>query len=1073
MISLVVIIPLRAEVTYAQKTEISVVMRATVEEVLHNIEEQSEFYFLYNSKLIDVDRQVEVDARGSDIFSVLDEIFAGTGVSYGVFDRQIILARSEFTRSGSSAMGTVQQDDGNITVSGIVRDDKGEPILGAGVVVEGTSRGVTTGQGGRFTLRVPPGSNLLVSFIGYETKTVAVGNQTVLDIQLEADIIGLEDVVVVGYGSQRKVSTTGAIAAVKGDELVKSPAMNVLNTLAGRLPGVVINSRSDEPGRESISVMIRGRSSTRDENTQPLYIIDGVERGGLGQINPNDIESISVLKDASAAIYGSRSANGVILITTKRGAAGKPTISLSFNQSFTQPTRNPKLADSYTFAKVWNETNEYDGRPWQYTQEELDKFRDGTDPYYPSTDWYDVMLRKLTPQHRTNASVTGGNDNVSYFVSFGEAKQKGHFQYGNTKVNQYNVRSNIDVKITDWMSASVNLAGRQDKKNYPWFPTFDAYSHLFLYLPTYMPYWPGTDYLYPCRDGDNLINLLSDDGGFDKQNIQSFQSTFSTTIRIPWIEGLSVYAGLSYDTSNNHTKRFEKPTYVYDYDRATDTYTRVRANRGVDQANLSDRNDRAYQTYFNARVNYDKSFGDHTIGLMAGYEQTEGNNNYVWASRSNFISTVLPEIERGSPDPQFWGTGGSAGQEARQSVFGRANYDYRGKYLAEVTMRYDGSTIFPKDNRFGFFPSVLAAWRISEEEFMSGLTSLNNLKLRLSYGEMGSDRIDGFQYLQFYNAGNNYVIGGQDVSGITTGTYPNPNITWETAKTWNTGVDVTLWNGMLGVEFDYFHTRRSGMLVQRNALVPTYIGLSLPTENIGKMQNQGMELILSHTNYRNEFKYSISGNFSFARNKVLYIDEAPAAEDYQYRTGRPWGAGLYYKYLGVFQTQEQLDSYPAMAGYGLGDPMFEDVNGDGVIDSRDAVMMNYTQTPEIVFGLNFAAQYKGFDLSVLFQGQENAYRNLAGHNAKLNYGWGNFFSYRAEDRWSLDNPTGTKPRANTLARGTENSTLWYVNDHFLRLKNVELGYTLPSRITDKIGFGSIRVSVSGYNLCLLYDSMKK
>ena len=1069
---LIALFPIKAVNILSQNALVNITKNSiSIEELINSVESQTNYLFLYSEKEVDLSKKVRVSGNSKPVSEVLNQAFSNTDIIYS-FNEDYISLRKKAELSSSP----VSQQSKKI-VTGSIIDENKDPVAGASIVEKGTTNGITTDADGKFSLNVEENAILQISYIGYFSQEISVKNQWSITITLSENLQALEEVVVVGYGTQRKTSLTGSIVAVKGTDIVKSPAMNVLNSMNGRLPGLIINSRSGEPGRDTPEIFIRGRGTTG--NNAPLYIIDGVEREGLGQINPSDIESISVLKDAEAAIYGARSANGVILVTTKRGNEGKPTISLSFDQAFTQPTRNSKMGDAYTFAKVWNETQEYNQHfygtppPSLFSQEALEKYKNGTDPYYPNTDWYDYFMKDITPQHRTNASISGGAERVKYFISFGEAMQDGHFNHGITKVRQYNVRSNLDVKITDWLKVKVDLAVRKDKKKYPHWGTFDAYSHLVLYQPVWQPYWPGTDFLYPCRDGDNLINLIGDAGGTENQNYENLFSKFEVTIDMPWIKGLSLDAGFSFDSKQEFSKRFQKPTYVYQRDAATDTYTEVRSNRGVDKAELNDWYNRGNQNYFVSKINYNRTFGDHNINILAGYEQTQSTGNRLEGGTKDFISTTLPELDMGSRDKEKWTLNGFASQNASQSFFGRTSYNYRSKYMAQFTFRYDGSTIFPSNKRFGFFPSASAAWRISEEDFMKDFTYINNMKIRGSYGEMGNDRVAAFQYMTFYGAGNNYVIDGKEESGLIQNNVPNPIITWETAKTMNIGFETTMWNGFLGIEFDYFNSKRSNILRQRNAIYPEYSGIKLPQENFGKVNNKGFEAIVSHSNYKNDIKYSISANMSYVRNKIIDIDEAPAAEPYQMATGRPINSGLYYKYLGVFQNQEQLDNYPAMAGFGIGDPIYEDVNKDGIVDSKDRIRLDHNITPEITYGLNATIAYKDFDLSVLLQGQENAAKNLSAHFAKLNYTWGNFYEYVAEDRWSLDNPTGTKPRANTQDRGTSSSTLWYTDAGFLRLKNLEMGYNLPSSLCEKLKINTMRVYISGNNLFLIYDHMKK
>jgi TonB-linked SusC/RagA family outer membrane protein len=969
----------------------------------------------------------------------------------------------------------------NRQLTGTVTDAvSAEPLTGVSVVIKGTSMGTVTNVDGNFSLDVSSGTVLEFSYIGYLRQEVTVGSETQIRISMTENVELLDEVVVVGYGTQKKVTLTGSVVSAKGADIIKSPAVNVTNSLAGRLPGVIINNRSGEPGRENTSLYIRGRSTIG--NTSALVLIDGVERGGLENINPNDIESISVLKDASAAIYGARAANGVILVTTKRGSSPKPVINFSYNQGFSQPTRMPKMADSYTFYTVYNEIEQSEGRPPRYSDAELQKYREGTDPDYANIDWYDYMTREWTPQHRTNVSVSGSGERAKYYVSLGELSQDDMYEHGTRKYNQYNIRSNVDVKLSESLTVGANLAGRYDDRHYPAGAAVELNSHIFLYQPDWLPYWPGTNYMKSNRGSENILNLVSDNAGYMDQDVKTMQSSIFFNWQVPWVKGLSIDGTGSYDFASNFTKTFRTPTYVYYKDDAGG-YLKERSGMGVNRATLTDRGEFSDQLYFTVKATYERTVGQHNLSAMVGYEQQKVKGNYLQAYRSDYTSTSIPQIFAGSSDKSMQSNDGSASQGARQNIYGRLSYDYAGKYMAQFTMRRDGSPNFPKEKRFGYFPGVSAGWRLSEEPFMQGLDKLDNLKIRGSYGVMGNDLVSAFQYLTTYGYGRNYVIGGTDVSGLQETNVPNPNITWETARTWNIGLDATLWNGLLGVEFDYFNTRRSDILTQRSASIPTYTGLSLPDENIGIVDNKGFELVLTHANSINDFRYTISGNISFARNKVIYIDEQPAAEPYQYATGRPMGASLLYNSLGIFKDQSAVDAYPHLPGTVPGDIIYEDVNGDGEINSLDRVRQDLINIPEIVYGLNVYCAYRGFDLSLLFQGQENARHNFAsssGNNwfTAMSYSSGNFLAWRAENRWSPSNTDASMPRAsyalwNNSTNSVYNSTHWRANAGFLRLKNVELGYQLPKKVCDRIRIQGLRLSVSAYNLCMIYDHMKE
>jgi TonB-linked SusC/RagA family outer membrane protein len=972
---------------------------------------------------------------------------------------------------------------GGYTVTGTVVDVSGEPLAGVSVVQKGeTDKGTMTDVAGKYSLQVSgTGVTLTFSYIGFIAQDIVVSGN-ILNVTLKEDLLNLDEVVVVGYGAQKKVDLTGAVVAVKGAEVVKSPMVLVTNSLAGRLPGVIINNRSAEPGKEGTSILIRGQNTTG--NNSPLILIDGVERSDLGQINSNDIESISVLKDASAAIYGARAANGVLLVTTKRGSLSKPSITFSYNQGFTQATRRPIMADSYTFAKVYNEIEENDGRAPRYTAEELEKFRTGSDPdNYPNTDWYDFIMKKATPQHQSNISVSGGSERVKYYLSVGEITQDGQYRYSSTKLKQYNVRSNIDVKATDNLTVGLNLAGRYDDKHYPWDSDRGwINSHIYLYHPMWQPFWPGTNYMTPNRDNQHLINLVSDNGGSRDTDIKTIQTTLSLKWDIPWIKGLSVDGSGSYDAASNFTKTFQKPTYVYYKNATTGALEEGLSGGTTAMANLTDRADYYSMVYFIAKINYDRTFGLHHVGAMLAYEQAQTKNNYFYASRSDFVSTAIPQLFAGSSDKSKHNNSGSAGQGARQNYFGRINYEYAGKYLVQFTLRRDGSPNFPENKRFGYFPSASVGWRLSEESFMKNINFVNNLKIRSSYGVMGNDQVNAFQYLTSYGFGNNYVIGNNDVIGLVQSSVPNPNITWETAKTWDVGLESSLWNGLFGIEFDVFKTRRSDILRRRNAVIPTHTGLSLPDENIGIVENRGFELILSHDNTVKDFTYRLSGNMSLARNKVVFIDEAPGAEPYQLATGRPMDSRLIYNAIGIFRDENAIENYPHFLGARPGDIIYEDANKDGTLDSRDRIRIDDGSVADIVFGFSANVSYKNFELSILLHGQENTNLLLGRGKGNTGDGWfpimspsfGNYPMWRANDRWSAENPDGTMPRgdAGIWTNNTESSTHWLADAGFLRLKNLELGYNLPQEVCRKLRMQNLRFSVSGSNLFLIYDHLK-
>lgn len=1060
--------------SYSQQTRISVNFSNTrLSEVLNAIENQSKYYFLYNQDLVDVNRKVSLKANEQEVSSVLDELFNHTKVKYVIHDRQIILTNLDEIES-------VQQ---NSTITGEVTNKNGEPIPGATIVIKGTSNGTITDADGHYRLtNVPTDATLVFSFVGMNTKEVAMAGQTTINVVLEEATIGLDEVVAIGYGTQKKVTVTGSVVATDGNELVKSKTPNVLNSITGHLAGVIINNRSGEPGRDDPNILIRGKGTTG--NTQPLILIDGIESNDLGRINPNDIESISVLKDASAAIYGARAANGVILVTTKQGKKGAPVFNFSYNQGFSQPTRKTKMADSYTFAKVYNEIETQAGRTPVYTDAELEKYKSGTDPNYPNTNWYDVMIKDMTPSSQTNISVSGGSDRLDYYLSLGQQSQDGHFNYGSTKVKLYNFRSNINVHVSDDFTIGFDISGRYDDKHYPGNPeTRGIYSHMFLYRPMWTLFWPGTDYLRPNRDSESLVNWVSDNGGWQNEKYKAMESKLRVKYDVPWVKGLSLTGSANYDSGYSFVKRFAKPTYVYYHDAETNTYTEGRSGQGSDLAQLSETFEQGSRMTVNAQINYEKDFGNHHLNVMVGYEQMEQDSSYMSAGRTDFPSTVLPQLFAGSSDKSKQSNDGSASKTSRQNYFGRITYDYSQKYLAQLIFRYDGSPNFPSNKRWGFFPGISLGWRMSEEPFMQNVANLDNLKLRASYGEMGNDAVPPFQYLTSYAYNNNYVLGNNDVIGLVQSGVANPNITWEVAKSTNFGFEASLWDGGLGVDLDVFKTKRSNILTKRTAVIPDYTGLTLPDENVGIVENKGFELQLSHRKkVSTDIRYSLNGNFSYARNKVIFADEAPAAEDYQLATGRPIGASLFYDAIGIYGSQDEINGSPHLPGAQAGDIIYRDVNKDGEINSRDMIRIDQTPTPEIVYSVIGSVNYKNFDISIMLQGQENAKTYVEGQGVDdtnpyfevMSYNLGNFLAWRANDRWSEENTTATQPRGSVenFNNNTLKSTHWLLNAGFLRLKNLEIGYSIPANVCQKIGVKGLRAYLSGHNLMIIYDHMK-
>lgn len=956
------------------------------------------------------------------------------------------------------------------SVSGTVRDSDGEAIPGVNVIEEGTNNGTVTDIDGQYQISVAQGARLQFSFIGFRTAEIPVNNRSVIDVTLESDLTQLGEVVVVGYGAQRRETLTGSIATIKGDEIVQSPAANVAANLAGRLPGLTVNQRSGEPGRDDPNMLIRGVATFG--NNAPLVIIDGVPREQMSRLNPEDIESISVLKDASAAIYGARAANGVILITTKAGTKGKPVFNLTYNHGFQQPTKRLEMLDAATFAQVYNEGDWYRaGRPGPdenyvppFSETAIQRYRDGSDPVrYPNTDWVREAIRPFSTQRRVNLSARGGTDDVRYFLSFGSVHQDGVLVNDPTDFQQYNVRVNVDVNLTDNLTVGANLSGLFNNKTFSSVATDDEawvnFHNIYQADPTLVARYPN-GLIGPGRLGENPL-LVNRRGYFTRDDAPLF-STFTAAYKVPFVDGLKLEASYNYDLNHRTERRWRTPYHFHEFNTVTEEYD-LRQGTGVSAPELTQTAHKFSTELYNFRINYNKTFGNHFIGVLLGTEQQKNFHNWVMAHRRNFVSSAIDQIDAGSSDTDDMNTSGSTRIGGYNNYFGRFNYDYDGKYLLEFLFRYDGSQIFPADRRYGFFPGISAGWRISEEPFMDNVDFVNQLKIRGSYGQIGNDLVPPFQHLQAFTFGNNYPFGGSVNPGLNPGVLPNPFITWEVSEKVDFGIESVLWQGAFGLEFIVFNERRSNILASRNVSVSNVFGFpGLPDENIGEIKNHGFEAILTHQRDFGQVNLQVRGNVAFARSEVVFMDEVPNVEERMNQTGRPVGAGLFYKADGIFNTQEELNSYPSIPNAQVGDIKILDLNGDGVIDGNDRYRHHYTVIPEYIFGLNFDLRYKNFDFNLFFQGQTNVVNYDDRYPLLGTATFDNATVERARDRWTVDNPNGTKPRANAIEPGA--NTMWLFDATFVRLKSAEIGYSLPTNLISRVGLNNARVFASGFNL---------
>ncbi|CAA9251744.1 MAG: Outer membrane TonB-dependent transporter, utilization system for glycans and polysaccharides (PUL), SusC family [uncultured Cytophagales bacterium] len=977
----------------------------------------------------------------------------------------------------------------DIPVSGRVTDENGGGIPGVSVLVKGTTNGTTTDVDGRYKLTAPDNATLVFSFIGYITQEAAIGNRGTVNVSLATDVKALSEVVVVGYGTQKKETLTGSITSVKGSEIVQAPVTNVTNSLVGRLPGLVAITPSGEPGNDGSTLRIRGVNSLG--NNDPLIVVDGIPGRSLERIDQNSVESITVLKDASAAIYGAQAANGVILVTTKRGKVGKPEVTLNLNQGYGRPTRIPDMADAAEYATMLNEIERYKSTDPanyspKYSDEEIGKFRDGSDPWrYPNTDWFKEVLRPWSGQAYGNVQVTGGSESLRYFGSFGTKGQQGFYQNSATKYNQYDLRGNLDGKIGEHISFAIDVAGRQENRNYPTRSAGSIFRMVMRGKPQMHAYWPngtpGPDIEY----GDNPAVVSTDATGYDRNRLYVLQNTLRLNVDIPWVKGLSINTNAGIDKAFAFGKRFETPWFLYSWDGQTygadGEPLLVKGKKGFDDPRLRQNTADVQDILVNGMINYERTFGSiHNFKFMAGTERRTARGDRFDAYRRFFVSTAIDQLFAGGDADKD--NGGSAYQQARLNYFGRVNYNLSEKYLFEVVWRYDGSYIFPETKRYGFFPGFSAGWRVSEESFWKdNVTFSDNFKLRASWGQTGNDRIDEFQYLATYGFGRweepplrfqPYIFGiTQEHKTLYETRIPNENVTWEIANQFNVGLETDLFNNKLLVSLDYFYNTRSQILWWRNASIPGSTGLSLPRENIGKVANRGFEFSVGYKNTAGGLEYEVSANGGYQKNKITFWDESPGRPEYQRTTDRPIPTNpfspdddLYYQALGIFRDQAQVDATPAKwANARPGDVIFEDVNGDGEINANDRVRNEKTNVPRFMGGVKTRLAYKGFDLEILFQGAAGAVQYVQTESGEI----GNFLKSFYDERWTPENPDAGGPRTfnrdNEYWRNNRNTHFLRKTD-YLRLKNLQFGYSLPGSLTERLRIKNLRLYVSGLNL---------
>lgn len=970
------------------------------------------------------------------------------------------------------------EEQQGIKVSGTVIDSNTkEALIGVTVSIEGTTLGGLTDVNGKFTLTVPSAASVLkISYVGYKPVLFPVNGQTNIEIAMVPELMAFDEVVVVGYGTQKKATITGAVISIAQTQLLQSPTANISNALVGRMPGLMSVQRSGQPGADQSTLRIRG-IGTFTGTADPLIMVDGIETDNYNNIDPNEIESISILKDASAtAVYGVRGANGVLIITTKRGKVGKPQVSYSFQYATSRFTGILNGLNAYDFSTGYNQAKRYDGyisggyTP-AYTAEAIQHYKLQDDPiFYPDVDWYAYMFDKNSGQMQHNLNINGGTEKVKYFVSLGYFTQDGLINHtdmvksydATPTYGRYNIRSNFDFEITKRFSANVNLSSQIENRT--GVPNT-------LYPRVFEAAWAGNpvDHPRPEDVGNRYVVL---DGALSNLNPipflfqtgynKNYRNYLNSSIRFNYklddlVKGLSSHATVSYNNYNEQDITYTRNFVQYKAKRLSDGSVNFVPQSDQNPFGFSEAFGKNRKVYFEGGLDYSRTIGNHSISGLLLYNQSK----------------------RYDPNLAFLVANGY------QGIVGRATYSFMGRYLAEINIGYNGTENFAPGKRFGFFPAYSLGWVASDETFFPKNNIFTYLKFRGSYGVVGNDKIGGNRFLYrpaaYTYSGGFYQFGEdgsnmQGYQGSLEGALGNPDVTWERAKKFNVGGEANFFKDKLKISFDYFDENRDNILANRNT-VPLIVAATLPAYNLGKMSNSGYEADVSFNGKAGKVYYWMKANLSYAHNTIEYQDEVNRTFSYQNRTGQRYGQNYGFIADGLFNTWEEVND-PSRPVYAYqnnkiqpGDIRYVDVNSDGLINADDAVPIGYSDFPEKIFGFSFGGDYKGIDISILFQGASNVSvtysRSFVSPFLESRTAPEYMVQSWSQDRYEQGLPINF-PRYNqgysAAAALWQGSNFWTVDAGYLRLKNAEIGYSIPEALLKKVNISYLRLYVNGINL---------
>ena len=1071
------------------QTQISLdVKNEKIVKILDEIEAMTDFKFIYRLDIYDFDKKVTLKVEKELIKNVLDQLFENQ-IDYNILDKKVLLKKKELQQIQSKVEQVEEPEALQKTISGTVIDEDGNLMPGATIIEVGTQNGTTTDFDGNFTLVLENDqSSIEISYVGYQKQVVLVGDQNQITVNLISGASNLEEIVVTGYSSDIKRNLTGAISKISTDDLALSTSTNLSKGLQGSVTGLVVRQGSPQPGYDDNPIYIRGTGTFN--NSEALIVIDGVpdRQGGLSRLNPEEIESISVIKDATAAVYGSRSANGVIVVTTKKGKTGKVDINYSSLFSFDQPIFLPKGLNSLEWVTWHKEAFDYIGGSPDplYSNPGLSAYQNGTaDGYvFPNgKSLFDIALDKnyWAPRSKHNLSFSGGNEKTTYFLSASLSDQNSSIKDDISKFKQANIRMNIEQKLTDFLTLSSNILVRKEE-NVLWpggDPNFwntpentpNALGRFLINVyqkgPLAQVYWPNGSL---TNIGAYYAQIKGEGGRVNTSNLY-FQSNFDAILKIPSIEGLQFKASVALDNSNNYMKKVTKPVDVFALSAGGTNATDLIPETLGSDVTLTQYNTNGYNKLYQGILSYETKINDHEFDVILGLSREESNYQNFWAYRSNLISYETDVLSQGEVGTEE-NNGGEIGT-ARMNYFGNLNYSFKNKYFIQLMTRYDGSYLFPEDTRYGFFPGVSVGWVLSDETFMEN-APFDFLKIRASYGQLGNDNVPANQFASSFTTGA-WILGDDrnDPNSVYTAQtlnesrIGNPYITWEVAENIDIGIEGTLFNNRLSFEIDYYKSDRNNILTKPYGSIADITGIVPPFQNIGKTTNKGWEYTLGYKASVGELDINTTAFISTNDNTLIFADEPEGLDPAVSREGKRIGAWKYWDVIGVFQNQAEIEAnqvdYTSVGVGSLkpGDLMINDVNGDGLINSYDYKFTDGSVIPKMTTSLNLQMNYKNFDLTARLYGTFGGYIDQV-------HGNGVFLSkYVYDNRWTQEGDNSQFGRALNYLSNPYTGLMIAKTDH-IKLQYLEFGYNVNSDTLNKI-FGinvidNLRLFVNGNDL---------